>query len=475
MNSSQATTDICVIGAGSAGLSVAAAAAGLGARVTLIERGAMGGECLNTGCVPSKALLAAAKQAHSARNAAIFGIAANPVVDFAQVHAHVHEAIDAIAPHDSVERFEQLGVEVIRAQARFLGPRLVLAGNRAIRAHRVVIATGSEPAVPKLAGLAGVRFLTNETIFDNARLPEHLIVLGGGPLGIELAQAHRRLGSRVTVVEHGKAMPKDDPELARPLLRLLAAEGIAIREGAKATAVEPTGAGIAVTVEEAGQTSRVEGSHLLVATGRRPRVDGLDLARAGVDHDDKGIVVDARLRTTAHGVYAAGDVAHGPNFTHVCAYHAAIVIRNAIFHWPSRVDYRSLPWVTYTDPELAQVGMTEARARMAHGDDVRVARVDYADNDRAQAERRPRGLLKLVARRNGLVLGASILGAHAGELALLWVLAIKRGLRLRDIAQLIAPYPTWSELDKAAAAEFLKPKLFNDLTRRVVRVLSWLP
>lgn len=467
--------DLCVIGAGSAGLSVAGTAAGLGASTVLIERARMGGGCLNTACVPSKALLAAARTAHTVRHAGIFGIDAEPRVDFARVHQHVHEAITAIEPHDSAERFERLGVEVIRADARFLAPRVVLAGNRTIKARRVVIATGSEPEVPPIRGLDRVRFFTNEDIFDNESLPGHLIVLGGGPLGIELAQAHRRLGARVTVLERSKAMPNDDPELARLLLRHLAAEGIAIREGAEVKGIEPDGNGVVVTVEEAGQVSRVEGSHLLVAIGRRPRVDGLDLGRAGVAYSDKGLVVDARLRTTARGVYAAGDVVSGPKFTHVCTYHAGIVIRSALFYLPSRLSYASLPWVTYTDPELAQIGMTEEQARKHHGADVRIARVHYADNDRAQAERRPEGVLKLVARRNGRVLGASILGAHAGELAPLWVLAIERGLRLKDMAQMIAPYPTWGELDKAAAAEFVKPKLFNDLTRRVVRLLSRLP
>jgi pyruvate/2-oxoglutarate dehydrogenase complex dihydrolipoamide dehydrogenase (E3) component len=419
--------------------------------------------------------LAAAKAAETIRNAKFFGIDAEPVIDFKRVQAHVRSVIDAIAPHDSVERFEKLGVEVIRGEARFAGPRTIVVGNREIQPRRAVIATGSEPAVPPIPGLAEVPFFTNETIFENATLPEHLIVLGAGPIGIELGQAFRRLGAAVTIVEREKAMPKDDPELARLLLQRLTAEGVAIREGAEVKAAARDGDAIRITIDKAGQTTELRGSHLLVAAGRNPRTSDLGLLAAGIAHDAKGIVVDGRLQTTAQGVYAAGDVIDGPRFTHVCSYHASIVIKNALFRLPARLDYRSLPWVTYTDPELAQVGMTEEQARARSGDDVRIVRVPYAGNDRAQTERRTEGLVKLVADRRGRVLGASILGAHAGELALPWVVAISQKLKLRDLAQIIVPYPTWGELDKRAAAEFTKPLLAHPVTRAAVRMLSWLP
>ncbi|MEO6782543.1 MAG: FAD-dependent oxidoreductase [Bradyrhizobium sp.] len=468
------SVDLCVIGAGSAGLSIAAGAAQLGVSVVLIERDRMGGECLNTGCVPSKALLAAAKSAQAIRKANAFGIDATPAIDFKRVHAHIRTVIDAIAPHDSVERFEKLGVDVIRGEACFADARTIVVGGRNIRARRAVIATGSQPAVPPIPGLDQVPFFTNETIFDNDALQEHLIILGGGPIGTEIGQAYRRLGAAVTVIERDKAMPKDDPELARSLLQYLAAEGVAIREGADVKAVARDAA-IDVTIEAAGQSYQLRGSHLLVATGREPRIAGLGLQAAGIEYNDKGIVVDAHLQTTARGVYAAGDVVDGPRFTHVCSYHAGIVIRNALFRLPAKIDYRSLPWVTFTDPELAQVGMTEEQARKRHGDEIRIVRIPYAANDRAQTERHPEGMLKLVADRRGYVLGASILGTHAGELAHLWVVAIEQKLKLRDLAQMIAPYPTWGELDKAAAAEFSKPLLSHRLTRGVVRALSWLP
>ncbi|MGH6679376.1 MAG: dihydrolipoyl dehydrogenase family protein, partial [Bradyrhizobium sp.] len=328
-----------------------------------------------------------------------------------------------------------------------------------MRARRVVIATGTEPALPPISGLDETPFFTNETIFENDSLPDHLVILGGGPIGIEIGQAYRRLGAAVTIVERDKAMSKDDPELAKSLLRVLAGEGIAIREGADAKAVSRDGDAISVSVEEAGQPTEIRGSHLLVATGRKPRTAGLNLHAVGIEYDAKGIIVDKHLQTTARGVYAAGDVVDGPRFTHVCSYHAGIVIRNALFYLPARLDYRSLPWVTYTDPELAQIGMTEEQARRSRGEQIRVVRVAYADNDRAQAERQSQGMLKLIADRKGYVLGASILGAHAGELAHLWVIAIEQKIKLRDLSQMIAPYPTWGELNKAAASEFSRSLL----------------
>jgi pyruvate/2-oxoglutarate dehydrogenase complex dihydrolipoamide dehydrogenase (E3) component len=467
--------DLCVIGAGAAGLSVSAGAALLGLKVILVERGRMGGECLNTGCVPSKALLAAAKTTQAIRHAHSFGIDATPVIDFKRVHAHVHSVISEIAPHDSVERFEKFGVEVIRGDAQFLDRRTIAVDGQEIRTRRAVIATGSEPAIPSISGVEHVRLFTNETIFENDTLPKHLIILGGGPIGVELGQAFRRLGSAVTILEREKAMPKDDPELSRSLLQHLCAEGIAIRENAEVTAAAREGDEISIVVEEAGQSKQIRGSHLLVATGRRPRTNDLGLQAAGVEYDDKGIKVDEHLQTTARGIYAAGDVVDGPRFTHVCSYHAGIVIRNALFRFPAKLDYRSLPWVTYTDPELAQVGMTEEHAREKHADEVRVIRVPFNENDRAHTERRSEGLLKLIVHRRGHVLGASILGAGAGELTHLWVIAIEKKLRLHDVAQMIAPYPTWGELNKTAAFEFSKALLTSRLARTAVRMLSWLP
>ncbi len=473
--------DLVVIGAGSAGLSATAFAAQLGADVVLVESGKMGGECLNVGCVPSKALLAAAKVAHAMRNATRFGIdAVEPQLDFKAVHDHVHGVIAAIAPHDSVERFEGLGARVLRGSARFVEPRVLVVqtddGEIRIQARRVIIATGSNPAVPPIDGLAAVPYFTNETLFDNQTLPEHLLVIGGGPIGIEMAQAHRRLGAKVTVVERGRCLSKDDPEHAGQLLQHLATEGVVLRQQTSVKAVRQEAGQIVLTVDEGGQTSEITGSHLLVATGRKPRLDALDLDRAGVVTDKGGIVVDRKLRTNVHGIYAIGDVVAGaPHFTHIAAYHAGIAVQNALLLPYAKTDYSALPWVTYCDPELAHVGIDEAEARKRHGDDVHLLKASLSSNDRAQTERATLGSVKVVARKNGTVLGVSILAPHAGEMAHAWALAIGSGLKLKAIAQMIAPYPTFGEAGKAAAGELYKPKLFSPLVKRVVGWFSHLP
>ncbi|MCW2242043.1 dihydrolipoyl dehydrogenase family protein [Azospirillum canadense] len=467
--------DICVIGAGSGGLSVAAGAAQLGASTVLIERHRMGGDCLNTGCVPSKALLAAGKAAHRWRGERALGVEyAPPGVDFAAVNRHVHEVIAAIAPNDSIERFEGLGVRVIQGTARFAGPREVVAGDTRIRARRFVIATGSSATVPPIPGLDGVPYFTNETVFDNTVLPRHLIVIGGGPIGLEMAQAHRALGAEVTVLEAARVLPKDDPELATLLRQQFVNEGIAVRERVKILRVEPDGDGVALVLDTGeGDEERITGSHILVAAGRRPNVAGLDLEKAGIAYGPRGITVDARLRTSNRRVFAIGDVAGGPQFTHVAGYHAGIVIRNAQFRLPAKVDYRALPWVTYTEPEFAHVGLTEEQARAAHGDAITVLRWPFVENDRAQTERKTSGLVKAVTTKSGKILGASILGAEAGELIQVWTLAIGQGLTVKALAGMIVPYPTLGEVSKRAAGSFYTPKLFGERTRRLVRLLSW--
>ena len=461
--------DLCVIGAGSGGLAVAAGAAQMGAEVVLVERAAMGGDCLNFGCVPSKSLLAAARIADLWRHGTALGIAyARPHIDFAAVADSVQRVIAEIAPNDSVERFEGFGVRVLRAEARFTSPRTVRAGDVEIRPRRFVIATGSQPAIPPIRGLDEVRYLTNESIFANRQLPEHLIVIGGGPIGIEMAQAHRRLGARVTVLDVGPLLPRDDPELSAVLAERLWSEGIVGRPGVEIAEVEQAGQVIRVRLESGEQIS---GSHLLIAAGRRPTVEALDLAAAGIASTAKGITVDARLRTTNRRVFAIGDVTGGPQFTHVALYHAGIVIRNALFRIPAKVDYRALPWVTYTDPELAQVGLTEAEARAIERAS-RVLRWRFVENDRAQTERETEGMVKVVTRANGRILGTSILGAGAGDLILPWALAISQKLKIGALANLIVPYPTRGEASKRAAGSYYTPTLFSARTRRLVRLLA---
>ncbi len=463
------TPDLCVIGAGAGGLAVAAAAAQLGAEVVLVERGAMGGDCLNFGCVPSKSLLAGARLASMWRRAPQFGLAYTPPqIDFSAIGDSVAQVIADLAPNDSVERFEALGVSVLQAAARFAGPDMVHAGKVEIRPRRVVIATGSHPAVPPIRGLDRAPYLTNETVFANREQPEHLIVIGGGPIGIEMAQAHRRLGARVSVLDIGPLLPRDDPELVALLAERLAGEGIALRPRVQIVGVEPAGQGVAVHL--AGG-ERIAGSHLLVAAGRRPSIAALDLAAAGIAAGPQGITVDARLRTTNRRAFAVGDVAGGPQFTHVALYQAGIVIRNALFRIPAKVDYRALPWVTYTEPELAQVGLTEAAAQET-GRPVRVLRWPFAENDRAHTERDTEGLFKVLTRRDGRILGASILGAGAGDLILPWALAISQKLKIGALANLVVPYPTRGEAGKRAAGSFYTPTLFSPRTRRIVRFLA---
>ena len=464
--------DLCVIGAGSGGLSVAAGAAQLGQRVVLIERAHMGGDCLNFGCVPSKALLAAAHAAHRVREAGRFGlVCAPPRVDAAAVRAHVRGVIAAIEPHDSQSRFEGLGVTVLRAHGRFRDAGSVEAGDSVVRARRFVIATGSRPFVPPIPGLAGLPYLTNETIFELAQTPRHLLVIGGGPIGCDLAQAHRRLGAEVTIVEAQTICPKDDPELVEVIRESLRADGITLLERASVTAVEGAPESPVLVVETPDGGRRIEGSHILVAAGRRPTLDGLDLEKAGIAFTPRGITVDAGLRTSNRRVFAIGDAAGGLQFTHVAGFHAGIVIRRALFRLPARADTKAIPWVTYTDPELAQVGMTESQARAAHGE-IRVVRWPFRDNDRAQAERDIRGLVKIVATPRGRVLGAGIVGAHAGDLLQSWVLAIDNKLTLRDVAGSVLPYPTRGEAGKRAAGAFFTPSLFSTRTRRLVRLLA---
>jgi pyruvate/2-oxoglutarate dehydrogenase complex dihydrolipoamide dehydrogenase (E3) component len=461
--------DLCIVGAGAGGLAVAAGAVQMGAAVVLVERGRMGGDCLNVGCVPSKALLAAARLADLPRRAAGSGIDyAAPRVDFAAVADGVQAIVERLAEHDSPERFAALGVTVLRAEAHFIDQRTLRAGDALIRARRFVVATGSRPRVPEIPGLAEAPFLTNETVFDIRACPDHLLVIGGGPVGIELGQAHRRLGARVTVIDSGPILPHDDPELVAPLCRRLDDEGVSLRPHTEIAAVE---AGPAEIVLHLAGGERIAGSHLLVAAGRRPEIAALDLPAAGIAVGAAGIAVDARLRTTNRRVFAVGDVAGGPQFTHAALYHAAIVIKNVLFRLPARTDYRALPWATYTDPELAQVGMSEAAAG-AGSRRVRVLRWPFAENDRAVAERDTAGLVKIVVRRDGRILGAAILGTGAGELILPWALAISQRLRIDALANLVMPYPTRGEAGKRAAGAFYAPFLFSPHTRRLVRFLA---
>jgi pyruvate/2-oxoglutarate dehydrogenase complex dihydrolipoamide dehydrogenase (E3) component len=431
----------------------------------------MGGDCLNYGCVPSKALIAAGKAADAMRHADKFGIrAVEPEVDFKAVHDHVHAVIGAIAPNDSVERFTKLGVNVIEGEGRFIDADTVSVGDTMIKARRFVVATGSSAFVPPVDGLADVPFLTNESLFEQTVRPGHLIIIGGGPIGMEMAQAHRRLGSKVTVIEATRALGKDDPELAAIVLERMRADGVTIRDNTKVKAVRKIASGVQVVVEGPDGEGVVDGTHLLVAAGRKANVEGLGLDKAGITHDRRGIAVDKGLRSSNRKVYAIGDVAGGLQFTHVAGYHAGLVIRSILFRLPVTNETRHIPWATYTEPELANVGMTEAdalKAGIAHT----VLKWNYGENDRAQAERKTAGLVKVVTDKKGRILGAGIAGPGAGETINLWALAVAKKLSVRDIASYVPPYPTLAEAGRRAAVSFYAPQTSRPLVRSVIGFL----
>jgi pyruvate/2-oxoglutarate dehydrogenase complex dihydrolipoamide dehydrogenase (E3) component len=468
----QLKPDLCVIGAGSGGLSVAAAAARLGAEVVLIERHKMGGECLNTGCVPSKSLLAAAKRAQAMREAHAFGIRpVEPEIEYRSVQKHIKDVIAAIAPNDSAERYTGMGVRVILADARFTNRSTVVAGDMEIQARRFVLATGSSPAIPPVPGLDRVPHFTNETIFNAPSLPRHLLIIGGGAVGLEMAQAYRRLGSEVTVIEAAIPLARDDAEMRRPVIAKLTAEGVRLLDQARLERVESRGGQVRVVFAKDGRSYSLDGSHLLIATGRRPNLEGLNLEDAGIRYDPNGITVNSALKTSNRRVYAIGDVINGPRFTHVANYHAGLVVRNALFRLPVKTDHLSIPWVTFTDPELAHVGLTEEGAKKKHGDKIQVLRWPYNENDRAQAERVTDGFLKVITARNGRILGASIVGHNAGEIIQMWSLAMQKGIDIKAMASITCPYPTLAEINKRAAMMHFVPKLTSPLPRRII---GWL-
>jgi pyruvate/2-oxoglutarate dehydrogenase complex dihydrolipoamide dehydrogenase (E3) component len=438
----------------------------------LIEKGRMGGDCLNYGCVPSKALIAAAKRANGSATSGVFGIDAHPKVEFDRTQRHVRKVIAAIAPNDSGERFGGLGVRVITGVARFRDPATVVVdGDVVVQARRFVIATGSSPAIPAIPGLAQTPHLTNETIFDLCELPSHLVVIGGGVIGLELGQAFCRIGAQVTVIEAARPLATEDAECAEIVIDALAREGVEIRSGASVQSARPTHSGVELAMACGNVEERVAGSHLLIAAGRVPNVEGLGLEEAGIEFTRAGIVVDSSLQTSNRHVYAIGDAAAGGMmFTHVANYHAGLVIRHALFRLPVKVRYNAVPRVTFTDPELAHVGLTDEQAR-SKGHRIRIMRWPYCENDRAQAERMTVGHAKLVTNTRGRILGATIVGPHAGELIAPWTLAISQRLNVRAVAEMVVPYPTFGEINKRAAMTFFASAAANPTVRRIVQWL----
>lgn len=464
----RADYDLIAIGGGAAGLVTAAGAAGLGARVALVEHKRMGGECLWTGCVPSKALLACARAAADARAAGKYGISVADVqVDFARVMAHVRAAQTTIAPHDSPERFRSLGVDVIEARARFVGERTLEVAGRTITGRHIVIATGSRPAGPQIPGLSDVAYYTNENIFDITVLPESLIVLGGGPIGVELAHAFALLGSRVTIIESAsRILSSEEADLAGIIQRRLVDDGVTLTFNARVDRVEKIGDRTRVHAGDA----TVEGTHLLVAVGRAAVLDTMDLAAGGIERRGMGLQLDARLRTSARNVWAAGDVTGAPRFTHVADYQARTVLRNALFPLSTKVNYDAVPRVTFTIPELASVGITEAEARRRHGERIGVWTREFGGLDRAIADGRTTGLLKIITGSNGQILGGHVVGQHAGGIIAEITLAMKERIPLARLAATLHAYPTYNEAVKYTADAFVRSRF----TGRAKSIANWL-
>ena len=468
--------DICVIGAGAAGLAAAAAGAAMGVPVVLIEKGRLGGQSLYSGSVPSKALVAAAAHAHVLRGGARFGVkSVRTGIDFAAVNAHVRRAIEAIAPQDSPERFTGLGVRVIAGAARFKDAGTVAVAGATVRARRFIIATGSLPLIPAIPGVAETPYLTPETVFDLTDCPRHLIIIGAGRTGLELAQAFRRLGSEVTVLEAATPLRREDRECAAVVLDALAEEGIKLRTGVRIAQIRRVPARVQVVIARADDAvssgeEMIEGSHLLVAAGRRPNIDNLDLDAAGIRQEPDRVVVDKRLRTTNKKVYAIGDVIGGPRFTHAANHHAGLVIRNALFRHPVAVDHRVIPRVIFTEPELAQVGLREDEARV-EARSIRILRWPYRENDRAITAASTNGHIKVITSRRGDILGATIVGAQAVEGIAVWALAVGQRLNIGALAGLVLPYPSYAELGKRAAITYFMRGLTS---ARVRRIIGWL-
>jgi len=465
--------DLVVIGGGAAGLVAASGAAQLGAKVALIEREKLGGECLWTGCVPSKALIEAARTKHLMERAGGRGIGTGNVkVDFTGVMDHVRGTIMAIQPHDDPKRFRDLGVEVIEGAARFTGPDRLEVNGRTLVSGRFCIATGGQTVIPPVEGIDGVPFLTHENFFDIRTQPEHLIVIGAGPIGCEIGQSMLRLGSRVTLIETLDCiLHNDDREMACLLHAYLEQEGVGIHVGTRAMKAEVRNGGVLLTCRKGDETIEVEGDALLLATGKRPRTADLGLEAAGVAVNRTGIDVDSSMRTTNPRIFAAGDVAGPFLFTHTAEYQAGLVVGNALIPFLNRrASYQVVPWATYTDPELAHVGMSEEKARERFGPGgIKVFRFELKNNDRHVIEGAVKGQVKLVTRPNGKILGCDMLGANAGDLIHEYALAIRKGLKVGDISGMIHAYPTLAQANKRVSDRYFAEKIFQGRIPGLVR------
>lgn len=473
------TPDLCVIGAGAGGLAAAEAAATFGASVLVVERGKLGGLSLNSASVPAKALLAASRQAQAMRSSNPFGITPeDPRINTRRVHDHLDQVITAIAPRDAEARLQALGIEVLKADARFVDPKTLSAGETLIRARRFVLATGARSVLPNIPGLETVPYFTTETIFDNTRKLTHLVVIGAGPIGLEIAQAYRRLGTDVTVVEAGQLLAQSDPELADIVLARLRDEGVDIRPNTAVTSILARSMGIGVAIKSGEAEQLLDASHILVATRRTPNLDGLDLDKAGIRRrkdDNSQLQLTPGLRTTNRRVFAVGDIAGGDQSVHLARQQGEQIAASVLFYLPVRQDSRLVPHVTYTDPELAEIGLSEAEARAKVKSGVIVTRWGFAENDRARADRNTFGTAKLITDKSGKILGAGIVGNGAGELIALFSLALSKKLTARDLMHFVAPYPTYAEIARRLGLEFHRGIGSNPLLRRIAEFVRYLP
>jgi len=463
--------DICVVGGGRAGIAVALGAAREGVPVVLVDKDRLGRADNASDSVSSKALIAAASHHEVLRRAPAFGVTGAPLqVNFGKVSDHIRSVGEAVAPYVSAERLTALGIRVISAPARFLDRRTVIAGEFTIIARRFVLAAGGVPAVPDIPGLADIEYMTPRNAFDITRKPGHLMVIGAGPHALELAQAFNRLGVDTSVIDSNAALPDDDPELATVVLDRLRAEGVRIRDRVAISGITRRRGGVRVTLVEDGEEVAVDGSHVLLAAGRVPNTADLGLAAAGIDHGDTGIAVDKFLRTTNRRVYAVGDIVAGPASATRADYHAERVLSGILYRLPKRVLATDIPLVTFTDPGIARIGLSEAEARQGN-DRVRVLRFPFIENDLSQAERLPTGFIKVIVSRRGRVLGVGIVGHDAGELIALWSLAIAKGLNIRAIAEMVPAYPSRAEVAKRVSEGFGEVDLTRQFRRRIIEFL----
>lgn len=465
--------DIAIIGAGAAGLSIAAFASQVGSKVILFESDKMGGDCLNYGCIPSKSLLSIAKTCNNTKDASNFGLKISGSIDIKSVMSKVHSVIKTIEKNDSQDRFESLGVTVIRAKASFYDKNTIIANDKLYKAKKIVIATGSSTSIPNIPGIKDVNYLTNDTVFDLLEKPEHLVIVGGGPIGCEMASAFVRLGSKVTVIEMLKALPRDDEDCADIVKQRLIEQGCEILENTKTNSISNSSGNISIEVESNGIIKTIKGTHLLMAAGRKANIASLDLEKANVNLDERGkIITDPYLRTTNKNIYIAGDAVFDMQFTHVASYHASIIIKSILFKKKEAVDYSVIPWVTYTDPELAHVGLTEVEARQKHNN-IKIISANYAEVDRAITEDKTTGKIKVMCSKSGNILGVSIVGESAGDLITPWTILIKNKKNIKSITEIVVAYPTFSEIHKKVAFEFFKPLVYSKKVKFLVKILSW--